>query len=99
MGDFKVDPADLSAAAVAVDRAVGALSTVEAKGSSAQRCAIEIHYEPAAGVADALAQKAAANLALARDALTGLSRGLRAAAATYSHTDQTIGAAASAGRR
>ena len=87
---LNVKPADLEAAAAAVDNAVLALSNIETQSKSAQQDATEIHYEPAAGKADAVAQKALENLTLARHALTGLATGFRAAARTYTSEDHGV---------
>jgi len=90
MGKVQVKPEDLKAAAAAAGKAAAALLQIETQGQNAQTSATEIHYEPAAGMADAVAQKSTENLKLARDALLGLQRGLLAAAGVYLTNDQLI---------
>jgi hypothetical protein len=90
VGKIQVKPEDLRAAAAAVGKALTALSELQAQGKAAQTTATQIHYEPAAGKADAVAQKATENLALAHDALLGLQRGFLAAAGVYLSNDQLV---------
>lgn len=89
---LKVKPEDLRAAAQAVNTAVQALQFADVAGASAQGSAQELHYEPAAGRAEAVAQKATENLKLARDALNGLHTGLIAAADQYTTGEHKLSA-------
>ena len=94
---FTVDPALLESAAATPVRAADVLSGAPAAGASAEHDASLMHYQPAVGMAEAVAQKAKASLGLSHDALTGLARGLRAAAANYRAADKLGSAAGAAG--
>ena len=87
---FDVKPEDLKAAAKKVGAAHDALVYIESLGANAQRYATQIHYQPAAGKADAVAQKSASNLTLSRDALYGLVEGLLKAAGAYKDIDKYV---------
>ena len=88
---FTVDPEALRAAAKAVSTAAGELGAAEALARSADSAASEIHYQPAAGMAEAVAQKAAASMTLMNAVLDGLSTGLTNAADAYVRTDKLQG--------
>lgn len=85
-----VNPDDLKAAAEKIGSAHDALVYIEDLGRNAQGYATQIHYEPAAGKADAVAQKSASNLTLSRDALYGLVVGLLKAAGAYEDIDKYV---------
>jgi hypothetical protein len=87
---FAVKPEDLKSAAKKVGAAHDALANIEGLGKTAQGYATEIHYQPAAGKADAVAQKSAGDLALTRDALYGLVTGLLKAAGAYGDIDHYV---------
>lgn len=90
-GSITVRPADLQAAAAVLGKVVQALADLPANGGQAQEAATEIHYEPAAGMAQSVAQKATESLNLAHDAAAGLVRGLLTAAGAYAKADQNVG--------
>ena len=87
---FTVDPDLLLAAAKETRTAAGELAGAQAAARKAEEHASAVHYQPAAGMAEAVAQKAAASLSLMHAALTGLGTGLATAADAYQRTD-TLG--------
>ncbi|HVX42438.1 MAG TPA: hypothetical protein VHC49_01045 [Mycobacteriales bacterium] len=87
---FDVNPEDLKSAAKKIGAAHDALIYIEDLGENASGYATQIHYQPAAGKADAVAQKSASNLTLSRDALYGLVEGLLKAAGAYKDIDKYV---------
>lgn len=85
---FTVEPESLKAAAKNAATAAGELGASEALARSAESAASEIHYQPAAGMAEAVAQKAGASMKLMHAVLDGLSTGLTNAADAYVRTDR-----------
>ena len=83
-----VQPDQLLAAAKEVARAAGDLGGAEPAARQAEGRASEIHYQPAAGMAEAVAQKAEAGMTLMKAALDGLTTGLGNAADAYLKTDR-----------
>ena len=88
---FTVEPDELRTAAKATAAAAGELRPAEAFARNAEAAASEIHYQPAAGMAEAVAQKAGASLALMAAVLDGLTTGLGTAADAYRRTDRLQG--------
>lgn len=87
---FTVEPDELLAAAKATAAAAGELRPAQAYARNAEASASEIHYQPAAGLAEAVAQKAGASMAMMAAVLDGLTTGLGNAADFYRRTD-TLG--------
>lgn len=85
---FTVEPDQLAAAAKEAAAAAGELGGAQPAARRAEAHASEIHYQPAAGMAEAVAQKAAAGMSLMKAALDGLSTGLTDAADAYRRTDR-----------
>ena len=85
---FTVEPDALQASAKEIASAAGALGGAEPAARAAEGHASEIHYQPAAGMAEAVAQKAGANLSLMQAVLDGLTTGLGNAADAYRRTDR-----------
>lgn len=85
---FTVEPDRLLVAAKEIATAAGELGGSEPAARRAEAHASEIHYQPAAGMAEAVAQKAGANLELMKAVLDGLNTGLGNAAAAYKRTDR-----------
>jgi hypothetical protein len=88
---FHVDPDALRAAGKGTAAAAGDLRPAKATSRNAEAAASEIHYQPAAGMAEAVAQKAGASLALMAAVLDGLTTGLGNAADAYVRTDRLKG--------
>ena len=85
---FTVQPDNLEAAAKEAASAAGELGGAEPAARQAEAHASEIHYQPAAGMAEAVAQKAGASLGLMKAVLDGLNTGLGNAADAYRRTDR-----------
>lgn len=85
---FTVEPDQLIAAAKEMATAAGELGGAEPAARQAEAHASEIHYQPAAGMAEAVAQKAAASMTLMKAALDGLGAGLGNGADAYRRTDR-----------
>ena len=88
---FTVEPAALLATGKVLTTAAHDLDGAEPTVRKAEAHASEIHFQQAAGMAEAVAQKAGASLTLVRAVLNGLNTGLNNAAGVYQKSDRLHG--------